>query len=133
MSIVKKLTILIGSACITHALAGNVYLCGNNEDGCDLTDPASCACVIKDENQASHHYCLNYHDDDNISCDATKINQACPADQESFPDERTCAAVALQSVDTPVCPEQNIELCQRKNIAILTDKNLNKMVQSLNH
>ena len=133
MSFVRNLLLLVSATCVSQALAGNAYLCGNNEDGCDLSDPQSCVCVIQDEDQLGMHYCLNYHDDDNISCDAKKLNQACPADQESFMDEGSCAAVALQSEETPVCPERTLAFCQNRGIAIVDDKNLNRIIESLQY
>ncbi len=133
MSIAKSLITLAGTVLITHALAGNVYLCGNNEDGCDLANPESCECVIKDQNQQNMHYCLNFHDDGGIGCDATKLTQQCPLDQDSYTDERTCAAIALQSEPIPACPEKTIDLCEANNITTVSASNLSKAMLQINN
>jgi hypothetical protein len=110
--------------------AQKVFLCGNDEDGCDIKNPSSCVCILEDLINANKPYCLNFHHNGKVSCDQLYNKKSCLSNNW-FNNEKNCVAIAVQSVLKPSCHIENTNFCIKNKIQIIESSDLNPQTSKI--
>ena len=87
------------------------FICGPDEDGCDLNDARYCACIPYDEFNFANPYCLDFN---KMRCEPLANVPDCPS-ALVFKDQGTCFSTIFQSTSSKPCVTTTLKFCQESH------------------
>lgn len=113
--IISMASIALLSSVIHISFASDRYfLCGPDEDGCFLSDPASCLCMPYDDGLENTPYCMNFND---LTCKPMAEVHQC-SQGEVVKNQSDCLATLFQSEAEPACPTVSKSFCEIHHVGL---------------